>query len=135
MLLQIGLGSVNAKLRLLAADGRGLSALDRSLPGDFYDFIWEQNLTALEPLTGNSGEARYFLVLSNPKSFPAPYYLAVQTVQDFHIDNAEKSYGELGPEEIRYLPLRVFRTPQGLLNFEFEEFIPRQVRGEIGRSP
>jgi hypothetical protein len=129
--LQIGLGSVNANLRLLAADGRGLSALDRTLPGGFYDFIWEQNLTAAELLTGDSAESRYFLVLSNPKGFPASYYLAVQTVQNFHIDNAEKFYGELAPNEIRYLPLRVFRTPDGLLDFEFGVFTPRQVRGEI----
>ncbi len=129
--LQIGLGSAGANLRLLADDGRGLSLLDNSLPGGFDDLIWEKTISVQEPLAGNLEETRYFLVISNPTGNAMPYFLAIQTVRDFHIDNAEKSYGELGPEEIRYLPLQVFRTSQGLPDFELGVSRCRQVSGKI----
>lgn len=129
--LQVGLGSIGANLRLLSAAGKGLSRLDNSLPGNFYHLIWEQNLSAAEPLPGNSGEYRYFLVLSNPGETPVPYYLAIQTVQDFHIDNEGKFRGELAPGEIRFQPLMVFRTPDGLLDFELRPPHQRQIRREL----
>ena len=129
--LQVALGSAHARLRLLASDGTGLSPLDRSLRGQFFDLVWEEALSVAEPLAGTPAGSRYFLVISAPGPALAPYYLVVQTVRNFHIDNAEKLRGELAPGEIRILPLEVFRTPEGLLDFEWGVFYPRQVRGEF----
>jgi hypothetical protein len=140
--LQIGLGSVGADLRLMAADGAGLSGTDGSLPGGtFYDLIWEQNLTVADPLAAGAPddavppvevEARYFVVISNPTEEQMPYYFVVQTMQAGSVADMVKETGQLDPGRVRYLPLTL-SLDGDTLGFELVAFPPRQASGDLRR--
>ena len=92
----------------------------------FFDLIWEQNLTVEAPIS--NGE-RYYVVISNPTDEQMPYYFVVQTIQDGGVDEVVKFTGQLDPEGLSYLPLKL-SLDDGVLGVEVVTFT-RKIEGKV----